>query len=116
MCVGKVVGRISFDLTSIGSIGPRIPETAQGMMVTWFPDKNGNAAGSIKLYLGDARSAPWGYMKASVNQQSMLSGPLAEVWERGAYIRVEIIGGTGAAQGDVLFEFTEQPLQRYAYA
>ena len=89
-------------------------------MVTWLPDNNNNATGAVKIYIGDAHGVPWGAMKAPVNALAIIRGPLTQVIEAGAYIRVvdngAAVNDEEPPQGLLIFEFTSEPLDRYAYA
>lgn len=109
--LGRVVGRVPIDLSTIGSARPAIPADAQGLMVTWMADANNNMAGQLKIFIGDNSTWPWAQMNATVNPMAIACGPITNVTERGAYITIVNIGGA-PLQGILLLEYTTEPLKR----
>src|ERR1700677_4155368 len=105
---GKVIGSLPVDLSGNLQLGG-IPCNAQGLMVSWNPDGNGNASGNVTILVNQNRAIPWGYLAAG----QILCGPIPNSDEG---TQIELILGPGAPQGVLLFEFTEQPIPRARYS
>jgi hypothetical protein len=110
----EVVGRVMIDLTSGNVTQPAIPKEARGLMISWVPDNNGNAAGGVTIYQGEQGSTPWAVLLAPLLPaipMRLHNGPISRMTERGSYFT--IVASTGLPTGILILEFVNVPLPRY---